>query len=340
MNMQSYNYKAWFEKYRPKELREVVLPNKDIKDTLELFYNQEFIRGNILSYGPPGYGKTTISEVLIHKIIKNPNDIFVLGRKTEDVDNLKRWLQQRPVASNQKIVKIEEMDRLSNQAQIVLKDGLMEKYQHNTAFLATTNSPEKIDPALITRFNTKINFSQLPEDELYPRLEYILKQENIQYKPEDLHTYISNYKQRGLRDLINNLELASVTGEFNPNRIESFSGVSENENYIIQYIVYLVKYAETLPTDKLKKLLKDVKTDQQFFTYYDYMLKIFKSELRLNYHMIYKELFDSDLDLSQKNIIEKYWQDLELKRFKHTHTIAMLHELLLNILEQRGEDSI
>lgn len=280
---------------------------------------------------------TTLSEVMIHKIIKDRNDIFILGRKTEDVDNLKRWLMQKATKSNQKIVKIEEMDRLSTQAQIVLKDGLMEKFQHNTAFLATTNSPEKIDPALITRFNLKINFSNLPIDGLYKRLEMILQAEGIEYTPENLNEFVQHYHQRGLRDLINNLELASTTGVFNPKTIESFSGVSESENYIIQYVVYLVKYAESLPTDKLKELVKNAKADQQFFTYYDYIMKIFKSELRLNYHMIYKELSESDLDMSAKNIINNYWQDLELKRFKATHTISLIHDLILNILEQRNE---
>jgi DNA polymerase III gamma/tau subunit len=282
-------------------------------------------------------GKSTISEVLIKKIIKDRNDIFILGRKTEDVDNLKRWLQQRPMHSNQKIVKIEEMDRLSTQAQVVLKDGLMEKFQHNTTFLATTNSPEKIDPALITRFNVRINFGDLPVDPVFERAKYILDSENIGYNKDELYEFVTKYHKRGLRDLINNLELSSTDSIFQPNKIAAFVGSTGNEDLVLQYIVYLIQYSESLPTETLKKIIKDAKSDQTFFTYYDYMLSIFKNELRLNWHNIYKALFDSDLDMSSKNIIEKYWQDLELKRFKHTHTIAMLHDLLMNILEQRGE---
>jgi len=331
------NYKAWFEKYRPKIIEEVVFPNNDIKLVIKKFYDQEFINGNILSYGPPGFGKSTLSEVLIHRIIKDRNDLFILGRKTEDVDNLKRWLQQRAVHSNQKLVKIEEMDRLSYQAQIVLKDGLMEKYQHNTSFLATTNSPEKIDPALITRFNTRINFGELPVEPVTEKLRYILEQEQINFNIDQLREFTQKYIKRGLRDLINNLELSSVDGKFHPDKMDSFIGISGNEDLVIQYIVYLVKYLESLDANKVQSIIKDPKSDQQFFTYYEYMLKIFKSELRLNYHAIYKELFDSDLDMSAKNIIEQYWQDLDLKRFKHTHTVALLHELTLNILEQRNE---
>lgn len=330
------NYKAWFEKYRPTQLEEMVLPNSDIKETLDKFYRQEFIQGNVLSYGPAGFGKTTISEVLIHRIIKDRNDIFILGRKTEDIDNLKRWLQQRPVSSNQKIVKIEEMDRLSRQAQVVLKDGLMEKYQHNTSFLATTNNPEKIDPALITRFNTKINFNHLPTEQVQNRLSFILNSENINFNEEDLISFIQSYNERGLRDLINTLEVASISGSFESSKIESFTGVSESESLIIQYIIYLSQYLESKSSEDIVDIIKSPKSDSHFFTYYEYMLKIFKSDLRINWDIVYRELSDSDLDLSNKIVVEEFWQDLELKRFKTTHTLSMLHHLIINTYQQKG----
>jgi len=335
------NYKAWFEKHRPVYLDDVVLPNDNIKETLVKFYEQSYIQGNIISYGPPGYGKTTLSEVMIHRIIKDRNDIFILGRKTEDVDNLKRWLLQKATQSNQKIVKIEEMDRLSIQAQIVLKDGLMEKYQDSVSFLATTNSPEKIDPALLTRFNIKLNFSELPTPKILTKLSDILTKESIQFKEEDLSNFVDSYKQRGLRDLINNLELASLTGTFTPEVIGDFIGISDNEKNVTDYIIYLIQYAETLNKDEVHSLIKEARSNNQFFTYYEYILKIFKSDLRLNWHTIYKGLSESNLDMSSKNIINNFWQDLELKRFKSTHTISLIHDLLLNIYQQKmGSDPL
>ncbi len=115
--------------------------------------------------------------------------------------------------SSQKIVKIEEIDKLSSQAQVLLKDGLMEKYQETTTFLATTNYPEKLDPALRSRFNTQINFDEpLCLDELYMRLQYILESESIIYQETQLKAYIDSNSSKGLREMINDLELASVTG--------------------------------------------------------------------------------------------------------------------------------
>ncbi len=316
----------------------MIFPNETAKQTMEKFYNQGFIQGNILSYGPAGLGKSALMGVLIHRIIKNQNDIFILGRKVEDVDNLRRWLQQQPVG-NQKIVKIEEIDRLaqSSQAFVVLKDGLMEKYQHNTSFLATTNRPEKIDSALLTRFNTKIEFKDLPIEGINQRLSLILNQEGIKYNEEDLKKYISNYHRRGLRDLINNMELASISGSFQLKAIDSFSDSYENEMLIIQYINYLVKYLESKNPEEIQRIIQNPKSDQQFFTYYEYMLRIFKSDLGINFDSIYDELSTSDLDLTAVNIVNDFWQDLELKRFKSTHTVSMMNSLMINVLEQKGK---
>ena len=330
------DYKAWFEKYRPRELLDIVFPNDEIKNVIENFYNSGFIKGNILSYGPAGTGKTTLSEVLIHRIVKDKNDIFILGRKTEDVENLGRWLQQRPVGSNQKVVKIEEMDRLSSKAQVVLKDGLMEKYQHNTTFLATTNNPEKIDPALITRFNTRINFKELPPDEVLIRLKRILDIEKVSYNEDELKSFVEEHVKRGLRDLLNNAELASDSGNFQPNILNSFVGSNGSEDTIIEYIIYLTKYAENISPDILLGIIDNPTSDQNFNQFYTYTLQIFKNELRLNWEYIYNGLSNSDLDFGAKNIINNYWQDLELKRFKTTHTVSLIHELLLNIKERKG----
>ena len=59
-------YKAWYELYRPREIQDLIFPNvlngenKDadhIKKIFTKFYDEEFVRGNVLSYGPGGFGK-------------------------------------------------------------------------------------------------------------------------------------------------------------------------------------------------------------------------------------------------------------------------------------------
>jgi len=329
-------FKAWFEKYRPRSIDDVIFPNENIEKVIRTFYDNEFINGNILSYGAAGLGKTTINEVLINRIVKNRADIFILDRKIDSVDELTRWLQQRAASSKQKIVKIEEIDRLSSQAQVVLKDGLLEKYQTTTSFLATTNNPEKMDSALLTRFNTKIHFTDLDENKILERAKFILDSEKIKYNLDDLKNFVNSFKTKGLRDIINNLELASISGTFDPSVIRSFIGVSDTEDTIIKYAEYLIKYFESLDSGIEKNIIKDAKNDTHFFTYYEYILKVFKSDLHLNFDYIFMKLLDSDLNMIHKKTIQEFYQDLDLKRFKTLHFLTMFAQILENIYDAKG----
>ncbi len=209
----------WNDKYKPKILDDIVLPEtpSNLRHQLEEFMEKEFVSGNLLCYGAPGQGKSALINVLIHKIIVNRHDINAPGRKTEDIESLAKWLMYAKHDSNQKIVKMEEMDQLSTQAQTLLKDGLMEKYRGNTAFLATTNHIEKLDPAIVSRFNTKIDFNTtLNFDDMFNRLKYILNSEAVIFKEEELKKYIRTHSKVGMREIINMIESASHGGTFKP----------------------------------------------------------------------------------------------------------------------------
>ena len=328
---QNTSYKAWFEKHRPRTINELIFPTvlngegKDpqyIKTIFEKFYDQEFIQGNVLSYGPAGRGKTSLNKIMQAKIIKHPNDIFILGRKTEDVDKLNAWLQARSVKSNQKLVIIEEIDRLSQQAQTVLKDGPLEKYQDKISFLATTNNAQKLDPALLTRFNYRLFFDELDFNGAFNRSKYILETENIKYDEELLKQFVQLNIKRGLRELISNLEINSVTGEFifDPKKALNLTG---NEDYIIQTIVYLLAYLNNLDKEKVNAINKNSKSDSHFSQYYEYILKLIKQDLLLNYDYIYKNIIENDsIDFGTKSIFVDDYQQLDIVKMKNFHFLS------------------
>ena len=58
----------WVEKYRPKELDDVILP-ENYSDIFKKYIEEENIP-HLLFYGGPGSGKTTIARILINKICK------------------------------------------------------------------------------------------------------------------------------------------------------------------------------------------------------------------------------------------------------------------------------
>lgn len=337
-------YISWFEKYRPRTINELIFPNvingenkgsDYIREIFTKFYNQEFIQGNILSYGEAGRGKTSLNKIMQGKIVKHPSDIFILGRKIEDVDKLKKWLQQSKVKSNQKLVVIEEIDRLSNQAQVVLKDGLLEKYQHNTSFLATTNNPDKLDKALVTRFNYRLYFDEYSEEEVLKRIKMILQTENIKFDENIVAQFVKLYIKRGLRELISNLEISSITGEFIFDQSKALN-LTGNEDYIIKTVIWLISDLKNKPKEEVQSIISNVNNNPTFSQYYNYITKLLKEDLLLNYDFIYKELIDNPYtDFMDKKIITEDYQKIDLVKMKNFWFLGTFSKLMADILNRK-----
>jgi len=337
-------YISWFEKYRPRTIDELVFPTtlngekKDpqyIKDIFTKFYNEEFIRGNVLSYGKGGYGKTSLNRILQGKIIKHPRDIFILDRKIESVDKLEIWLNQTSVKSNQKLVVIEEFDRLSQQAQTVLKNGLMERYQDKVSFLATTNRAEKLDAALVTRFNYRLYFEEFDLQSVINRMAWILNQEKIEFNQEDLNSFCSIYVKRGLREMISNLEINSITGKFifDVNKALNISG---NEDYLIGIIDYLITYLKGLPLENVEKIHKNTATDEHFYQYYYYLNDILRKDLLLNFDFMYENLIEKEnIDFGIKNILIQDYQIIDTVKMRNFHMLSTMSKIINDILQRK-----
>ena len=343
-NTTNQGYQAWFEKHRPRTVDDLVFPTtlnsegKDpeyIKEIFKRFYDQEFIQGNILSYGPGGFGKTSLNKILMGKIIKHPNDVFILGRKVDDVDKLQSWLQSKSISSRQKLVIIEEMDRLSIQAQLVLKDGPLEKYQNKVSFLCTTNNPEKLDRALITRFNYRLHFQELDFNQTFQRIKNILIKENIEHDEYILNSFVQIYIKRGLRELISNLEVNSVTGKFIFDEKKALN-LTGNEDTIIQIIKYLIEYLSGLPKEKINEIYKNAKTDEHFFHYYEYIKNTIKEDLLLNFDYIYKELMEAEIDFGSKSIIIDQYQNIDIVKMKNYHFLNTFSLLIEKVYQSKN----
>ena len=327
---------AWAEKYRPKEINELIFPNETIRNAVNKWYELGAITENALLYGKPGTGKSSLIKILAKDFIKNEKDIFILGRKIEAIEKLGGWINASPVASKIKIVVIEETDRLSPAAFLGLKEKYMEKYIGKVAFLATTNNPHKVDPAVRTRFNLKINFDQLPVDQVIARLEYVLKNENINYDINMLTEFVNKNVKKGMRELLNLLQIASVSGKLDTAAVSQLAGITQ-EDKIIQVIEYILNYIKPLNGEQLAVIYNDALDPAYmdvFGKYWKWLTNTLNQFADIDYDYIYSELInEKQLPLNVKKILMKYYNDNEFKIYKNMHLMSALVEVIEDYLE-------
>lgn len=316
----------WFEKYRPELVEEILFPNNTIKETINEYVAKGRIAGNCMFYGTGGVGKTTTNVVLMNAVLKNSADRFFLDRKIESVDALKGWITKKPIGT-QKIVIAEEFDRLSDAAQTELKNGLMEKYEY-VVFLASTNKIHKIDEALMTRFTLVSKFETAQESDIIAKCKYILTNERINFTEEDLAYFVLNNKLKGIRTILNNLQLSCYMGVFEPKRTAFFIGDSGTEYDMVQWIKWYIQYLLQLSKQVLWYLSYDLNQDQNIKKVRTTITETLLANYSLNYDYVFMELLKDDIFLPIKNCINSYYQDIDSKRIKAMHFDAMLNEFI------------
>jgi DNA polymerase III delta prime subunit len=147
----------WKDKYRPKTVAEYAFPDENLKAQVEYWIENNSIPQLLLS-GSPGTGKTTLARVLINELGVDQFDVMDANgskeaRKIEWMDKLISFCQTMPYG-NFKVVLIDEADYMNpNSVQPALR-ALMEDYSESVRFILTCNSPNKILPAIHSRWTS------------------------------------------------------------------------------------------------------------------------------------------------------------------------------------------
>jgi len=137
------------EKFRPKTLDHMILP-KRIMD----FVKGGELHQNVLFYGPPGLGKTSLARVITQKY---PTlYINVSDESSVDVirDRIKTWCSTSSILDGKqsiKVVLLDEMDGASDQFYKALR-ATIEKFAHLARFVGTCNYINKVPAPIQSRF--------------------------------------------------------------------------------------------------------------------------------------------------------------------------------------------
>ena len=238
----------WVEKYRPKTIKDCVLP-KSIRRPLLGFVDAGDVP-NTLMVGSQGTGKTTVAEALCHEL-----DIEYLKINASlegNIDTLRNKIlrfasSMSLMSSKRKMVLLDEADYLNpNSTQPALR-AFMEEYSSNCGFILTCNFKNKlIEPlwsrAPILEFTYPDLESKKPEEareakELMvtylKRCQWILDQEGVPYENAAVAALIKDYYP-DWRMILNVLQKYATTGAID-------SGVLAEHAYSLAGLVPALK---------------------------------------------------------------------------------------------------
>ena len=221
------------EKYRPKSFEEVAGLDKSI---ISLVSDD---MPHFLFMGSAGTGKTTTAKIIINKT--DFETLRLNGSDERGIDTIrnkvKEFAMSKSLNGKLKIVFIDEMDYLTNEAQAILRN-LMETYAANCRFIFTANYGNKIIEALHSRC-AKFEFKMLEKPLIFERLKFICLSEKIVFEDEAIKFLVDKYYP-DMRSMINKLEELSKKGSLTVDKVK----FSEEKIYDLIKLLKEKKFVE------------------------------------------------------------------------------------------------
>ena len=223
----------WVEKYRPKTIKETILP-VNLKKTFQQFVDQRQIP-NLLLSGTAGLGKTTVARAMLEEI---GCDYFIVnGSLNGNIDTLRHDIQTFAATMSfeggRKYVILDEADYLNaNSTQPALRN-FMEEFSSNCGFILTCNYKNRIIPALHSRcavvdFTINNDDSVKLAGQFFKRVCSILDQENVKYDKGVVAEVINNFFP-DFRRVLNELQRYAATGAIDSGILSTFNNSTFNE---------------------------------------------------------------------------------------------------------------
>ena len=194
------------EKYRSKTLEEYV-GNEQLKQIVAQYIEKNDLQ-NLLLYGTPGTGKTTLAKLIVGNF--NCDYLYINASDERGIDTIRDKVQGFASSASFKPIKIiilDEADFLTIQAQASLRN-IIETYSRTTRFILTCNYLERIIEPLQSRCQV-LKITPPSKKEVAQHVSIILDKEDINYELTDL-VLVVNKHYPDVRKILNTCQVNTV----------------------------------------------------------------------------------------------------------------------------------
>ncbi len=221
----------WAEKYRPRLIDDVILP-ESIKNKFRSMVKTREVPHLLLS-GHRGTGKTTIALAMVSEM--GSDAIVINGSLDGNIDTLRTKIQEfasaMSLVGGRKFVILDEADYLNPNSVMPALRNFMETHSRNCGFILTCNHRNKIIPELYSRLYEvafRVDKKDAPKfaSKFMKRVETILREEEVQYDPPVLGAVILRHYP-DFRKVLNELQgYSSDNGKIDSGILGSIRDVS------------------------------------------------------------------------------------------------------------------
>ncbi len=222
-------YKVLSLKWRPQSFKDVVGQDHLVKTLVNAFKQDRIAQGYIFT-GPRGVGKTTTARIMAmalnadngSQVDFNPKSTTSLeiaegrsmdvleidgasNRGIEEIRGLREQIKFSPISGSFKVIIIDEVHMLTNQAFNALLRTLEEPPSHVKFIFATTDI-HKVPATIISRCQ-RFDFNRISISVISGRVQVILEAEKIKSDPESIHA-IAKKADGSMRDALSLLDQA------------------------------------------------------------------------------------------------------------------------------------